>query len=63
MVVETPTKEADMDYRIMRVEHQDCTKCVEQAENAVMLMRAKRATISATGDGEGHRATVVRELN
>lgn len=52
-----------MTWSIVRTEHKDCAECIKQAENAAILMKAERATISATGDGKGHRATVARDLN
>lgn len=50
-------------FTIVRTEHPDCLACITQADHATIMARATGSTISAHGDGNGHRATVARNLN
>lgn len=51
------------DFSTVHTEHPDCSACITQAEHATIMARVTGSTISAHGDGSGHRATVARNLN
>lgn len=47
-------------FTVVRTEHKDCAECDSTASFAVAMARVSGSSRSSYGDGNGHRASVVK---